>query len=63
MLTIPFIKLHGDENDFLLTWKQEVPADDLPEISRRICARTTGMGADGWMLVEKNKRWTAHQAL
>lgn len=50
MKQIPFAKLHGAENDFLLTWGDEAPKDELPEIARRICARTTGIGADGWML-------------
>ena len=51
MIEIPFTKLHGAENDFLLTWAHEAPARELPEIAREICARTTGIGADGWMLV------------
>ncbi len=50
MITIPFTKLHGAENDFLLTWAGDAPSDNLPETARRICARTTGIGADGWML-------------
>lgn len=50
-MRIPFTKLHGAENDFLLTWAHEAPEQQLPEASRRICARTTGIGADGWMLV------------
>ena len=50
-MEIPFTKLHGAENDFLLTWLNEAPQENLPEIARRICARTTGIGADGWMLV------------
>jgi diaminopimelate epimerase len=49
-MKIPFTKLHGAENDFLLTWANEAPAENLPEAARRICARTTGVGADGWML-------------
>lgn len=52
MIRIPFTKLHGAENDFILTWKQDTPQMDLPDVARRICARTTGIGADGWMLVE-----------
>jgi diaminopimelate epimerase len=51
MTGIPFTKLHGAENDFLLTWGDEAPANDLPEMARRLCARTTGFGADGWMLI------------
>jgi len=56
MIKIPFTKLHGAENDFLLTWAREAPAENFPETARRICARTTGAGADGWMLAwsEKN---------
>ena len=52
MKTIEFAKLHGDENDFLLSWGEDrIPEEDLPHLARRICARTTGVGADGWMLV------------
>src|SRR6476660_868250 len=50
-MEIPFTKLQGDENDFILTWGDEVPESDFAAIARRICARTTGIGADGWMLV------------
>ncbi|MGH9581499.1 MAG: diaminopimelate epimerase [Bryobacteraceae bacterium] len=53
MIEIPFTKLHGAENDFLLTWETEAPDVNLPEIARRICARNTGIGADGWMLVAR----------
>ena len=51
MTELPFTKLHGDENDFILSWADQSPQSNWPEISRRICARTTGIGADGWMLV------------
>ncbi len=51
MIEIPFTKLHGAENDFILTWAEQAPQENWPEIARRICARTTGVGADGWMLV------------
>jgi diaminopimelate epimerase len=51
-VTIPFVKAHGAQNDFLLTW-----ADPLipftPDAARAICNRNTGVGADGWMLVER----------
>jgi diaminopimelate epimerase len=53
MTEIPFMKLHGAENDFLLTWNDQAPSDNLPEVACRICARTTGIGADGWMLVSR----------
>ena len=53
IVQIPFTKLHGAENDFLLTWHQFVTHNNLPELARRICARTTGIGADGWMIVTR----------
>src|SRR5436305_14125936 len=50
-LTIPFTKAHGAGNDFLLSpWT--VAVGDLPAIARAICDRHTGIGADGWMLVD-----------
>jgi diaminopimelate epimerase len=53
MLTIPFVKAHGARNDFLLTWRAELPADvgDLAAAARAICERHTGVGADGWILL------------
>ena len=53
MIKIPFSKLHGAENDFLLTWANDAPETGLSEIARKICARTTGIGGDGWMLVSR----------
>lgn len=55
MTPIPFTKLHGDENDFLLTSADQAPPRDLPGLARKICARNTGIGADGWMLVSKTE--------
>jgi diaminopimelate epimerase len=58
-MTIPFTKAHGARNDFLLTWREEVPKDrpgdaaGLPAVARAICDRHTGVGADGWLLVSE----------
>jgi len=51
-MTIPFTKAHGAGNDFLLTWTELAPAHHLPDVARAICERHTGVGADGWMLVD-----------
>jgi diaminopimelate epimerase len=51
-MQIPFTKAHGAKNDFLLTWQSEAPATDLPQTAAAICNRYTGVGADGWMLVD-----------
>jgi len=50
-MKIPFTKAHGAQNDFLLTWRRDAPQAGAG-IARAICDRHTGVGADGWMLVE-----------
>lgn len=55
-MRIPFIKAHGAQNDFLLTWREQVTlagidASRAPEIARAICDRHTGAGADGWIVI------------
>ena len=54
-MKIPFTKTHGARNDFLFTWRQEAPdpgTSDHAALARAICDRHTGIGADGWMLVD-----------
>ena len=54
-MLIPYHKLHGARNDFLLTAGGDLPPgleNELPAIAVAICDRYTGVGADGWMLVE-----------
>src|SRR5262245_46586756 len=47
-----FWKAHAYGNDFLYTTFQDVAGADLANLARRICARTTGVGADGLMVFE-----------
>jgi diaminopimelate epimerase len=52
-MNIAFTKAHGAGNDFLLTRAEQIPEGaDLPAIARAICNRHTGIGGDGWMLVQ-----------
>ena len=54
-MKIPFTKAHGAKNDFLFTWRQDAPdtaGSEYPALARAICDRHTGIGADGWMLVD-----------
>lgn len=44
---IPFTKAHARGNDFLIVPADAVSSLDLPALTRRLCARTTGIGADG----------------
>jgi diaminopimelate epimerase len=52
-MKIPFTKAHGARNDFLLTWRGDVPAEvaDFEAAAVALCDRHTGVGADGWLLL------------
>jgi diaminopimelate epimerase len=52
VITIPFVKAHGAQNDFLLTWSEGLAfVSDFASAAIAICHRNTGAGADGWILV------------
>src|SRR6266404_2576134 len=55
-MKIPFTKAHGARNDFLLTWRDALPAEgfDSAAAACAICDRHTGPGADGWLIVSAN---------
>ena len=63
MIVIPFVKAHGAQNDFLLTWEEDVPQGitDLAAAGRAICDRNTGVGADGWIVVSRSQSQPAIQ--
>ena len=51
-MKIPFTKAHGARNDFLLTWRTEIPEGlDFAATAQAICDRNAGVGADGWLLL------------
>jgi diaminopimelate epimerase len=54
-MKIPFTKLHGAKNDFLITPAADVPITDLQELAIAICNRYTGVGADGWMILDRTE--------
>jgi diaminopimelate epimerase len=70
-MRIPFTKAHGAKNDFLLTWRKDIherPDHDRHEpdhsaFARAICNRYTGVGADGWLLVDPPFNDEAHGAI
>jgi diaminopimelate epimerase len=54
-MNIPFTKAHGACNDFLLTWRDQLPSTfNAADAAVAICERHTGVGADGWLLVQGN---------
>lgn len=48
-MAVPFTKAHAYGNDFLFVREADAPADP-PAFTRAICARHTGVGADGLIL-------------
>lgn len=56
----PFAKLHGLGNDFVVVRTAGLPAP-LPELARAICRRSTGIGADG-LLILSRPRHKKHSA-
>jgi diaminopimelate epimerase len=54
-MKIPFTKLHGAKNDFLVTSAANMPVTDLQEFAMAICNRYTGVGADGWILLDSTE--------
>jgi diaminopimelate epimerase len=51
-MKIPFTKAHGARNDFLLTWREQIPQNvDPAAVARAICDRHTGICADGWLMM------------
>ncbi len=44
---IPFTKAHACGNDFLIVTEEAATGRDWAKLTRRLCARNTGIGADG----------------
>lgn len=52
---IPFVKAHACGNDFLVI-EAAAAGQDYAGLARRLCARNTGVGADGIEFVERRAR-------
>jgi diaminopimelate epimerase len=50
---ITFAKAHAYGNDFLYVAQAAVSGADLSDLARRMCARNTGVGADGLIVYER----------
>ncbi len=65
---IPFYKMHGGGNDFVLIdhRAQFIPEAGQPSFARRVCHRQVGIGADGLILIEDSAkadfRWRFYNA-
>ena len=49
---IPFVKMEGCGNDFILVNAEELPKEtDINNLAKKICNRNFGIGADGLILI------------
>ena len=55
---ISFTKAHACGNDFLIVTEEAAAGHDWADLTRRLCARNTGVGADGIEFFA----WTGHQS-
>lgn len=58
MTSIPFTKMSGSGNDFILIDNRAdiVPVDDIPQFVECVCRRKLSVGADGLILVEQSDK-------
>ncbi|SFH51358.1 diaminopimelate epimerase [Tindallia magadiensis] len=55
-MNIPFTKMHGIGNDFILLKRQDLPdASWDQKLAKMICQRHLGIGADGMMIAEASE--------
>ena len=54
MTAIPFAKMHGTRNDFIVIDTRERSIPHLAAFARRWCDRHTGVGADGVLTIERS---------
>jgi len=53
-MNIPFTKMHGLGNDFIVIDSREIRIENLPALAKRLCDRRFGIGADQILLLEKS---------
>jgi len=53
---LPVIKAHAYGNDFLYVETADTGDRDLPALARALCARNTGIGADGLIVYRRTAR-------
>ena len=55
MREIPFTKMHGCGNDFVVINCLEQDFDGLPDIARQLCRRRFGVGADQMLTIDPSE--------
>lgn len=55
MKRIPFIKMSGAGNDFIVVEAPKINGLALKKFATKVCNRTNGLGADGLLVLDKSK--------
>ncbi|MBI3318187.1 MAG: diaminopimelate epimerase [Candidatus Omnitrophica bacterium] len=64
MRELPFVKVAGCGNDFILLDRRKVPAPvDFQALARKWCSRQKGIGADGVLLLLPSRRGDARMRI
>src|SRR6478735_10684732 len=63
MTGITLSKHHGLGNDFLVAFHPPLPEAELSKLAEAVCARHTGIGADGLLVGESDPEHTARMVL
>lgn len=53
---VPFLKVHGLGNDFLIVDSTKYKVPETPEFAKRVCDRNFGVGADGVLYYKASER-------
>lgn len=55
MIGLEFYKMSGHGNDFVLVdnWDGKIGPEEMPELTRAVCRRQLGVGADGMVFIEE----------
>ncbi|GIV20003.1 MAG: diaminopimelate epimerase [Armatimonadota bacterium] len=56
MVVLPFSKMQGVGNDFVVVAEEAVRSFSLPELARQLCVRRFAIGADGLLVVGRGER-------
>ncbi len=56
MVVLPFSKMQGVGNDFVVIAEEAVRSFSLPELARQLCVRRFAIGADGLLVVGRGER-------
>jgi len=63
MRVIPFVKMQGAGNDFVVLAQEAAWGLDLAAAARAACARRTGIGADGLLVIGPSRAADAHMRM